>query len=80
MIKFNKDTGIEAFPWLIRRETGLMEFVCKHGVGHPARDSIRFFENNGVSSLGVHGCDGCCQREDFPDIKYIPARLEIVYK
>ena len=27
------------------------EYQCPHGIGHGNH---------------VHGCDGCCQREDFP--------------
>lgn len=35
------------------------EFVCEHGVGHPAA----------WSKNGVHGCDGCCSAGDFPGRK-----------
>ena len=27
------------------------EWICEHGVGH---------------GLHIHGCDGCCSRDDFP--------------
>lgn len=33
-----------------------LEFVCEHGVGHPAA----------WSPNGVHGCDGCCSAGQFP--------------
>lgn len=51
-----------------RRETGLIEHRCEHGIGHPNFYSgIRL---NGYSdkdnAWGVHGCDLCCQRSDFP--------------
>lgn len=49
-------------PWIktIRRETGLVEHLCKHGVGHPALGSVQWMELNGLKGYGVHGCDGCC--------------------
>ncbi len=51
----------------IRRETGLVEHVCEHGVGHPNHGSIIWMEENmGQDSWGVHGCDGCCKHDDFP--------------
>lgn len=37
---------------LRRRPEGWLEAVCRHGTGH---------------SLGIHGCDRCCTREDFPE-------------
>ena len=33
------------------RLDGRIEYICKHGVGHGDH---------------VHGCDGCCSRDDFP--------------
>lgn len=49
-------------PWVstIRRETGLVEHICKHGVGHPAYGSCHWLKLNGIKDMGVHGCDGCC--------------------
>lgn len=35
----------------IIREDGRIEYNCEHGVGHGEH---------------VHGCDGCCAREDYP--------------
>lgn len=58
---------------LTRRETGLIEHGCEHGVGHPNvastyrmdyLDTILGFDSKGT--WGVHGCDGCCSRPDFP--------------
>lgn len=38
--------------WKINyREDGRIEWLCTHDVGH---------DNH------VHGCDGCCRRDDFP--------------
>ena len=47
------------------RETGLVERICKHGIGHPDPDSARWLNENDTvigrrGSWGVHGCDGCC--------------------
>ncbi len=64
-----------------RRETGLVEHVCEHGVGHPNyysavrlyRESDDYQEDlknahpdGDQSAFHFHGCDHCCQREDFP--------------
>ena len=49
--------------WAVRqvvRTSGLVENVCKHGVGHPHPASVKEFEDRGILSMGVHGCDGCC--------------------
>lgn len=53
----------------ITRWSGLIEDVCKHGVGHPNKDYLdgyttRWGDKHG---LDVHGCDGCCTPEDFFD-------------
>lgn len=49
-------------PWnkTIRRETGLIEHICEHGVGHPAHGSVHWMKLNGSDGFGSHGCDGCC--------------------
>jgi hypothetical protein len=52
-------------PWVAthRRETGLVELVCSHGVGHPARGSA-IYQNlargHEPGTWETHGCDGCC--------------------
>lgn len=33
------------------------EWICTHGVGHYDPRFVKYT---------VHGCDGCCGREDFP--------------
>ena len=53
----------------IRRASGLIEYVCKCGVGHPAHYSAkRIAEIYGHSTETwlTHGCCGCCQTKDFP--------------
>lgn len=55
-------------PWIrtIRRETGLIEHICKHGVGHPAIGSVQWMEiTTGLASWSVHGCCGCCNEIDW---------------
>ena len=49
-------------PWCstIRRSSGLIEHICKHGVGHPAAASVHFLELQGIELMGIHGCDSCC--------------------
>lgn len=50
---------------LLRRETGLVEAVCQHGVGHPTPGSIAVMNAFGPpgarGSWGVHSCDSCCK-------------------
>lgn len=43
----------------IIRETGLVEDICKCGVGHPNREFLS--KNKGYS--GIHGCCGCCSKK-----------------
>lgn len=54
-------------PWVRteRRETGLIEHVCKCGVGHPAAGSITWLKLHAVEGAGVHGCCGCCKSPEW---------------
>jgi hypothetical protein len=53
----------------IRRETGLIELTCVHGIGHPAYASADWMDKTGPEeSAGtwlVHGCDGCCSSPEW---------------
>lgn len=60
-----------------RRETGLVEHLCAHGVGHPNHGSLLWLAEQRAGTAFTaddlscdvylaHGCDGCCSREDFP--------------
>lgn len=40
----------------LRPDTGVIERICEHGVGHPDPDSWSYLETWQL----VHGCDGCC--------------------
>lgn len=50
---------------LIRRETGLMELQCPHGVGHPSRKLTEATGRRFRDEDAVHGCDGCCASDYF---------------
>jgi hypothetical protein len=57
-----------------RGDTGVMERICPHGVGHPDPDHMAYVTSltpehvcMGVNCphphldwQGIHGCDGCC--------------------
>lgn len=48
-----------------RADRGLMERVCRHGIGHPDVDDIahkrRTLGDDYADGQAVHGCDGCCR-------------------
>jgi hypothetical protein len=54
------------------RIDGRLEWVCEHGVGHPdvniAKLLAKEYGDDPEDVWTVHGCDGCCCREDFPGI------------
>lgn len=53
----------------LRRETGLFEYVCEHGCGHPDPESAKEIADrygHDIKYWLSHGCCGCCSREDFP--------------
>jgi hypothetical protein len=55
------DHKMKDWPKNIRLDNrALVERLCEHGVGHPDPDSVAFFESQGITHMGVHGCDGCC--------------------
>ena len=63
------------------RSSGLLEWVCECGIGHPDMESAlevsrRLSEPNDEASVienayawSSHGCCGCCSRDDFPGAK-----------
>lgn len=59
----NKDK----LPWslAVRRASGLVELICKHGVGHPAPASVHWMELHGREKIGMHGCCGCCSTPEW---------------
>lgn len=61
------DHHMRDWPMIMRVDGfsyGLMERICKHGVGHPDPDSAAYLDEHGPKgsrgTWGVHGCDGCC--------------------
>ena len=46
----------------IFRENGVVENLCKHGVGHPNRV---WLEQNPSPYADIHGCDVCCWKEEY---------------
>lgn len=49
--------------WAVKqtvRENGLVEDICKHGVGHPNKEWLDDHDPTGELGFWVHGCDGCC--------------------
>ena len=47
-----------------RRETGLLEVFCAHGVGHPVPASAAEMDRrlgHAPGTWSMHGCDGCCR-------------------
>lgn len=62
----------EPYPYLksIRRENGLIENVCEHGVGHPSYGSAHFqslWRDQDVDPWLIHGCDGCCRTLEWKE-------------
>ena len=48
------------FPQNFREDTGVMERICPHGIGHPDPDHMVWAKSVGLDWHGVHGCDLCC--------------------
>lgn len=47
-------------PLHYRFDRGILERICKHGVGHDDPDDLAFRKSVGMEAGGVHGCCGCC--------------------
>jgi hypothetical protein len=57
------DHHMKNWKMVIRYDRGgLVERICKHGVGHPDPDSLAWLKSVGSKDDGVHGCCGygCC--------------------
>ena len=60
--------GLENWPMNLR-ETGLVERMCRHGIGHPDPDSAAWMDRRYGHEAGtwsIHGCDGCCYEGGDP--------------
>jgi hypothetical protein len=51
---------MRSWPLNWRGDTGVMERICPHGVGHPDPDDAAYNMSIGRDYMTVHGCDGCC--------------------
>lgn len=52
------------WPRVWRSWHGYIERTCPHGIGHPDPDDVAYIASTGLddeTTVGVHGCDGCCQ-------------------
>lgn len=62
------DHHMREWPQNWRYDGGKMERICPHGIGHPDPDDITFklgdVEHEEVNWRKVHGCDGCCKKEE----------------
>ena len=47
-------------PLHYRADRGILERICKHGVGHDDPDDLAYRKSVGREADGVHGCCGCC--------------------
>jgi hypothetical protein len=52
--------NVEDWPYVWRSDIGLLERLCKHGVGHPDKDQDEYLAATGRDADVVHGCCGCC--------------------
>jgi len=60
--------------WAIQqivRESGLVEDVCEHGVGHPNIEWLLKYDVSNDLGFWIHGCDGCCSKEMKEAIKKV---------
>lgn len=55
------DHHMREWKLIFRNDTGLMERICEHEIGHPDPDSLYYFQEVlGREDAVVHGCDRCC--------------------
>lgn len=48
---------------LVNRQSGLVEVVCSHGVGHPSKRCTP--DDVWLDWMSTHGCDGCCETPEW---------------
>lgn len=53
------DHSLKDAPMNWRADRGILERICKHGIGHNDYDST-LYERSVGGDDGWHGCDGCC--------------------
>jgi hypothetical protein len=57
---------------ILTRGSKLIEFVCPHGVGHPAPQQFQPARIVQQAYWSTHGCDGCCNHEIWGDTNKNP--------
>lgn len=56
MTKYKKPTW--AIKQIVRHDRGgMVEDICRHGIGHPNKEWLK---KHGTKTDSVHGCCGCC--------------------
>ena len=58
------DHHMKDWPLNWRSDKRQMERLCKHGTGHPDPDDMVFHREQGRDWMSVHGCCGCCVKEN----------------
>ena len=58
------DHPLKDAPMRWRSDKQVMERICEHGIGHADPDDVAHRKRIGVKHAGVHGCDGCCWKEN----------------
>jgi len=54
-------------PWAVNqiiRENGMIEDICEHGIGHPNHVWYQERVKKHGTSIGIHGCCGCCLKKE----------------
>lgn len=74
------DHPLNTAPLFWRADSGLMERVCEHRIGHPDPDSLAHLATTRdpawADALGVHGCDGCCSGHPWRDATPTPTTTD----
>ena len=63
---------------VVRREGGLIEHICRHGIGHPNFYSATRLDQHFDHTPGTwmtHGCDGCCDDPQWPGRKLTDSEI-----
>ena len=57
-----------------KRSNGLIEFICKHKVGHPIQQSVEELERRGLKGFELHGCMEQCMNGNCHPKTFVEAR------
>jgi hypothetical protein len=61
----------------IVRENGVVEDICKCGIGHPNADWVKTLPPYEVKWKTRHGCCGCCSMKLPPKNKFVKFKVEV---